>query len=168
MITLQDITKEEDGIKEFFELRDKNFKRLMASRKSIRDAFEQSMKKLIADSDAKLKENYNLLKQLGIPEDQMPLPPEDNEIRKKRIVDGKKRKLNETEIKRVLSEMMEPKKFYTSNQLIDFLQIIYKDFSEFYQKYGQNEEDKNLVDKKNPPFLYGKGTLKWRKYRINA
>ena len=59
MIALQDITKEEDGIKEFFELRDKNFKRLMASRKSIRDTFEQSMKKLIADSDAKLKENYN-------------------------------------------------------------------------------------------------------------
>ena len=164
MIALQvDTSKEEDSIKEFFEVRDKNFKRLMSSRASIRKDFDDCMKKLLEDVDSKLQENYKLLQQLGMSEDKMPLPPENNQNRIKRIADGKQRKLNETEIKRVLNEMMEPRKFYTSNQLIDFLQISYKDFSEFYQKNGQDQDEKNLNDK---PFLFGKGKFKWRKYYL--
>jgi hypothetical protein len=166
MIALQvDTSKEEDSIKEFFEVRDKNFKRLMSSRASIRKDFDDCMKKLLEDVDSKLQENYKLLQQLGMPEDKMPLAPESNQNRIKRIAEGKERKLNENEIKRVLNEMMEPKKLYTSNQLIDFLQISYKDFIEFYQKNGQDEDDKNLIDK---PFFFGKGKFKWRKYILNV
>jgi hypothetical protein len=159
-----DTIEEEDGIKEFFELRDKNFKRLMSNRASIRKNFEGCMKKLLEDLDVKLQENYKLLQQLGMPEEQMPLAPESNQNRIKRIAEGKERKLSEMEIKRVLNEMMEPKKFYVSSQLIDFLQISYKDFIEFYQKNGQDQDDKNLIDK---PFFFSKGKNKWRKYRIN-
>jgi len=151
---------EEEYLKEFLEVRDKNFKRLMQNRSIIREDFEHRMKKLEVERDEELQRNYAQLQQLGMPEDQMPLPPENEEQRQRRIAHGKPRKLTETEIKRVLQELMEPKKLYTASQLIGFLQICYKDFSEFYQKHGHNNSAKN------PPFLFGKNDFRWREYKL--
>jgi hypothetical protein len=157
---------EKMDLTDFLKVREENFQRLMWNRASIREKYEHDIKLLEMERDAKLQENYALLHQLGMPEDQLPLPPENEEIKKSRLAEGFLRKLSETEIKRVLREMMESKKFYIANQLIGFLQISYKDFSEFYQKHGHDEDDENPPDVQNPPFLLGKGQYKWRKYRL--
>ena len=147
-------------LSDFLKIRDKKFGDLMRNRAFIREDFYHRMKKLEAERDAELQRNYSQLQQLGMPEEQMPLPPEDEEQKQKRSADGKPRKLTDTEIKRVLQEMMEPKKLYTASQLIGFLQICYKDFSEFYQKHGHNNAHKN------PPFLFGKNDFRWREYKL--
>jgi hypothetical protein len=153
-------------LSDFLKIRDENFRRLMGNRALLREKYENSIRMLEIERDSKLQENYALLQQLGIPEEQMPLPPENEEMKKSRLTDGTLRKLSETEIKRVLQEMMEPEKLYTANQLLGFLQTSYKDFSEFYQKHGQDEDDENPPNATNPPFLFGKGKFKWRKYRL--
>jgi len=154
------ITSKEVDLSDFLRIRNENFQRLMWSRASIREDFEHRIKMLERERDAELEKNYALLQQLGMPEELMPLPPENEEIKKSRLDKGDPRKLNDTEIKRVLREMMRPKKLYTASQLIGFMQVTYKDFSQFYQKYSHTN------DAKNPPFLYGEGDLRWRRYRL--
>lgn len=158
--------REKVDLTDFLKVREENFQRLMWNRASIREDFEQRIKLLELERDAKLQENYALLQQLGMPEDQLPLPPENEEIKQSRLAEGAPRKLSETEIKRVLREMMELDKDYTANQLLGFLQISYKDFSEFYQKNGLKMDAKNPPDPKNPPFLLGRGMFKWRTYLL--
>lgn len=144
---------EEIDLTDFLKVRSEKFDRLMRNRALIREDYEHRIKMLELDRDAELQKNFALIQQLGMPEDQLPLPPENEEIKQSRLADGAPRKLSETEIKRVLREMMELDKTYTANQLIGFLQISYKDFSEFYQK-------------NNPTFLIGEGKFKWRTYRL--
>jgi hypothetical protein len=153
-------------LSDFLKVRDQKFKSLLAERAWIRESFDHEIQKKERERDAKLMENFALIQQLGIPEDQLPLPPENEEIKKSRLAEGALRKLSETEIKRVLREMMELDKTYTANQLLGFLQISYKDFSEFYQNHGHNIDPKNPVDPQNPPFLLGRGKFKWRMYLL--
>ena len=157
---------EKMDLTDFLKVREENFQRLMWNRASIREKYEHDIKLLEMERDAKLQENYALLHQLGMPEDQLPLPPENEEIKKSRLAEGVLRKLSETEIKRVLREMMELDKDYTANQLLGFLQISYKDFSEFYQKHGHNIDPQNPPNPQNPPFLLGRGMFKWRMYLL--
>ena len=151
---------QEIDLTNFLRVRDENFHRLMQSRTSIRERYQHDIHLLEMERDAKLMENFALLQKLGIPEDEMPLPPENEEIKKSRLADGAPRKLSDTEIKRFLKERMELGKTYTANQLVGLLEISYKDFSEFYQKFSHDNEFKN------PPFLFGKGKFKWRTYRL--
>lgn len=153
-------------LSDFLKVRDEKFQSLMRERAWIRERYEHDIKRLEMERDAKLMENFALLQQLGMAEDQMPLPPENEEVKKSRLAEGAPRKLSDTEIKRFLKEMMELGKTYTANQLVRLLEVSYKDFSEFYQKNGHDKDDKTPPDPQKPPFLLGKGKFKWRTYRL--
>ena len=83
---------EKVDLTDFLKVREENFQRLMWNRAFLREKYEHDIKLLELERDAKLQENYALLQQLGMPEELMPLPPENEEIKKSRLADGAPRK----------------------------------------------------------------------------
>jgi hypothetical protein len=133
-------------------LKKDRFEQLKIQRRWILEDFAQKLQVLEKGRDALLNENIQKMVAIGIPSDDLPLPPE-NEEGKKALAHGLTRKLDDSQIRRVLKEIMKPDEEYPSSYLIQNLRIAYKDWIDFCKR--------NV-----PAFLSVDGKNKWRVYRL--
>lgn len=122
----------EVDLEQLEKLKRKTFKELMSQRSWILEDHALRVKLLEQERDRLLLENFGKMVSLGITEDELPLPPENAEEKAKRLAQKVMyRKLKEEEIKRVLREVMRPNEKYTAAQLLQHLEISYKDWMGF-------------------------------------
>ena len=133
-------------------LKKDRFEQLKIQRRWILEDFAQKLQVLEKGRDALLNENIQKMVAIGIPSDDLPLPPE-NEEGKKALAHGLTRKLDDSQIRRVLKEIMKPDEEYPSSYLIQNLRIAYKDWIDFCKR--------NV-----PAFLSVDGKNKWRVYKL--
>jgi len=133
-------------------LKQERFEQLKNQRRWILKDFAQKLQAIEKERDALLNENIQKMVAIGIPSDELPLPPESEES-KKALAHGLTRKLDDSQIRRVLKEIMKPDEEYPSSYLIQNLRIAYKDWIDFCKR--------NV-----PSFLAVDGKNKWRVYKL--
>ena len=122
----------EVDLEQLEKLKKETFRGLMSQRTWILEDHAHDLKKLDDERDQRLRDNYAKMVSLGIPEEELPLPPENSEKKAARLAEKVMfRKLKEEEIKRVLREVMRPNENYTAAELLQHLEISYKDWMGF-------------------------------------
>ena len=96
----------EVDLEQLEKLKKETFRGLMSQRTWILEDHAHDLKKLDDERDQRLRDNYAKMVSLGIPEEELPLPPENSEKKAARLAEKVMfRKLKEEEIKRVLREV---------------------------------------------------------------
>ena len=133
-------------------LKREGFEQLKNQRRWILKDFAQKLQVIEKERDTLLNENIQKMEAIGIASDDLPLPPENEEGRNS-LAHGLTRKLDDSQIRRVLKEIMKPDEEYPSSYLIQHLRIAYKDWIDFCKR--------NV-----PSFLAVDGKNKWRVYKL--
>lgn len=153
LITFMELERQkpEINLEQFRDLQRQSFSALLEQRKWLLSHYAKQIRALENQRDSELAENILQMKNLGIREDELPVPPMNQEDREA-VKMGVNRKLTNSQIKQGLKECMELNREYPSSYLLSHLHISYQDLKEFLAA--------------NPDFITTKGKNKWRTYMI--
>ena len=119
---------------------------LIKERSWLIEHYSRRINDLVNDRDTELQKNAELLAKFGFSIEK--LPP----LQFIRTGLGCSRKLEQSQIKHLLSQFMKQDEEYASPVLTDYLGIVYRDFRKFVQE--------------NPDFIKAKGKNRGRLYSL--
>ncbi len=136
---------------DFLQIRRQSFNKLLEQRQWLLNHYATKILALENQRDFDLAENILQMRNLGISEEELPIPPMTQEEREA-VRMGVTRKLTNPQIKQGLLECMQRDREYPSSYLLSHLQISYQDLKAFLDA--------------NPDFISASGKNKWRTYKI--
>jgi len=146
-----EVQKPQIDLERFKQLQRQSFNSLLEQRKWLIQYYATQIRTLEDQRDTELAENIKLMRNLGIGDDELPVPPMTSEEREATKL-GVTRKLTHHQIKQGLLECMEQGRDYPSSFILAHLHISYQDLKDFVAA--------------NPDFITSQGKNKWRTYKI--
>ena len=140
----------EVDLSDFERIKHERFRELENQREHIIAYYNAQIAALQQKFREELRKNWDAMQSLGLKLEELPPAPPSPEDAK-RLEMGLTRKLDSTEIKRILASVMEQGEEYPSSFLLGHLKISYADLKRFV--------------KEHPDFIKFEGINRWRTYK---